>query len=76
MEPKNLNELEQEVFRAVAECRHKVLDLCELELGGSDRWGLFRRQLLKFFGSRGLESDIERLFDLNFKSRDQGGFCA
>lgn len=76
MEQEKLLKLEQGIYGAVAACRERIFDLCEVELSQNERWALLRKQLLKHFGGRGLEGDIERLFKLQSFSENNGGNCA
>lgn len=76
MENNNFDKLETEIYKAIAECRTRVLDISELELGQNQQWALFRKQLLKHFGNRGLEAEVFRLFRFNGLQSPKGGFCA
>jgi hypothetical protein len=55
-------QIEQRQLEALLEeakkCRTRVMDDCEFEFSDSQRWGLLRSRLLRYFGSRGLEGKI------------------
>ncbi|MBL7672139.1 MAG: hypothetical protein JNM39_16775 [Bdellovibrionaceae bacterium] len=55
--PEKLNR----ILTALDQCRALSLDCVEQELAESPRWKQVRSRLLKYWGSRGLESQIREI---------------
>lgn len=75
MKSTHVNILEEKILEAISDCRTRVMDIANVELGHSPRWQLLRKQVLKCFGDRGVEGRVRELFRLHGSDK-QGGHCA
>ncbi len=62
--------LEGKVLDLINECRGRVLDVVEAQLGTTPNWKIIRGQLLNLLGEKGLSGEVQ----IHFKSYRNSGF--
>jgi hypothetical protein len=58
------HEQKEQVLSALNVCRTMVVDTVGQELVESPKWPIIKSRLLKYFGDRGLEGELRRIFGL------------